>query len=151
MTWLLAGLSGLLLVLIFPKFDLTLLVAFALVPLLVAIAREPNWRRRLLLGELCGFVFWMGVCYWIRPVLAAYGGLTPSLAWLTVVLFALVKGLHTAVFAAAAGCVIHRAWAIPAIADLHGSRWEMRERIWISPLASRPSPVYTDCRLFLWR
>ena len=124
MTWLLAGLSGLLLTLIFPKFDLTLLVAFALVPLLVAIAREPNWRRRLLLGELCGFVFWMGVCYWIRPVLAAYGGLTPSLAWLTVVLFALVKGLHTAVFAAAAGCVIHRAWAIPAI----GALWVGIER-----------------------
>ncbi len=118
MTWLLAGMSGLLLVLLFPSFNITLLAPIALAPLLIAIAREKRPMRRAIAGEICGFLFWIGMCYWIRPVLEAYGGLTPGLSWLALILFALVKAVHMAVFAWLSGHVIHRSWAIPALAAL---------------------------------
>ena len=51
-------------------------------------------------------------------MLAAYGGLNGPLAVLAVLLFAIIKGLHLAVFAWLAGLLIKRRWAIPAIAAL---------------------------------
>lgn len=118
MNWLLAAASGFLLVVLHPGFDFDFLAPFALVPLLFAVAKEPQWKVRLALGVLCGFIFWIGICHWIRPVLAAYGGLSAGLAWLTLILFALAKALHMAVFAAIAGLLIARPWAIPALAAL---------------------------------
>ena len=51
---LLAILSGLLLILVFPKFDLSLLSAVALAPLLLAAIREESPGRRFLWGYLGG-------------------------------------------------------------------------------------------------
>jgi len=110
--------SAVLLILIFPRFDFTWLAPVALSPLLVACAREKSWRRRFLQGWSGGFVFWFGVCYWIQFVLAVHGGMGEWGGWGTFVLFAILKGLHMAVFAALAGFVIDRWWAIPAIAAL---------------------------------
>jgi apolipoprotein N-acyltransferase len=118
MNLLLALASGHLLVALFPRFNVALLAPVALTPLIIAIARERSWWRRLLLGEAAGFVFWIGVCYWIRDVLAAYGGLSPGLSWLALILFALAKGAHMAVFCWLGGYVVDRAWAIPALAAL---------------------------------
>ncbi len=118
MNWILALSSGLLLVALFPHFGIGLLAPFALSPLLIAIAREDRPLYRFLLGEVCGFVFWIGLCYWIRPVLAEYGGLNLPLSWLALILFAVAKGIHLAVFSFCAGYLIHRAWAIPALAAL---------------------------------
>lgn len=118
MNYLLGAFSGVLLILLFPKFDIAILAPVALTPLLVAMARERSAMHRLLVGEICGFIFWAGVCYWIRPVLAAYGGLNPLLSALALVLFALTKALHTAVFAWLGGRMIHHWWAAPAIAAL---------------------------------
>lgn len=118
MNYLLGAVSGVLLVLLFPKFDIAILAPVALTPLFVAMARERSPWKRVLIGETCGFIFWTGVCYWIRPVLAAYGGLSAPLSLLTLILFALVKALHTAVFAWLGGYVMPRAWALPAAAAL---------------------------------
>jgi apolipoprotein N-acyltransferase len=118
MNYLLGAASGVLLVLLFPKFGITLLAPFALTPLLVAMAREPSPGKRALVGEICGFVFWVGVCYWIRPVLAAYGGLNAPLSWLALILFAAVKALHTAVFAWLGGYLLARPVALPGVALL---------------------------------
>lgn len=118
MNYALAAASGCLLVLLYPKFDIAILAPFALTPLLIAIAREALPLRRAMIGQTCGFVFWIGVCYWIRPVLIAYGGLNDALGWLALVLFAFAKGLHFAVFAWLAGHLIRQSWAIPAIAAL---------------------------------
>jgi apolipoprotein N-acyltransferase len=63
LNWLLAPLSAALLILIFPKFSLVWLAPFAIAPLLIAAAREPRPWRRLLLGWVCGIVYWFGVCY----------------------------------------------------------------------------------------
>jgi len=110
--------SAVLLILIFPRFDFTWLAPVALSPLLFACVRERSWKRRFLQGWASGFVFWFGVCYWIQFVLEVHGGMGKWGGWGTFVLFAMLKGLHMAVFAALAGFVIDRWWAIPATAAL---------------------------------
>ena len=64
---LLALLSGGLLVLAFPKYDLGLLAWIALVPLLLAVA-DCKPRTSLFLSLLCGAVFFPGVFYWILKI-----------------------------------------------------------------------------------
>ena len=118
LNWLLALASAGLLVLAFPGFDFAWLAAVALVPLLVAVAREPRPWRRFLLGWGCGIVYWFGVCHWIQFTLAVHGGMGNSTAWAMFTLFALAKGLHMAVFALLAGMLMGRWWATPAVAAL---------------------------------
>ena len=110
--------SGVLLVLLFPNFNFTLLAPVALTPLLIACAREDSWKRRFILGWASGFVFWFAVCSWIQFVLEVHGAMGRWGGWGTFVLFALLKGLYTATFAALAGPVMRRAWAIPGAAAL---------------------------------
>jgi apolipoprotein N-acyltransferase len=111
-------LSGILLVLIFPNFNFTVLAPVALAPLLIACARELSWKRRFILGWASGFVFWFAVCSWIQFVLEVHGGMGRWGGWATFVLFALLKGLYTAAFAALAGPVMRTPWAIPGAAGL---------------------------------
>ncbi len=118
MTTTLSVLSGILLVLIFPRFDWTFLAPFALVPMLLACAWAPDWKRRALFGGAAGFVFWFGVCYWIQFVLEVHGGMGRWGGWGTFVLFAFLKGLHLAWFAALAGFLMPKPWAVPAVAAL---------------------------------
>lgn len=113
-----ALLTALLLAALFPPLGWTLLAPVALAPLLYSLAHEPRPLRRFLSGWLCGAVFWLALCHWIGDVLAAYGGLNRPLSWLALLLFALAKGLHMAVFATLAGPIMRRWWAAPAIAAL---------------------------------
>jgi apolipoprotein N-acyltransferase len=146
-------LSGALLILIFPRFNLTWLAPVVLTPLLFAAAREASWKRRFLNGWAGGFVFWFGVCYWIQFVLEVHGGLGRWGGWATFTLFAILKGLHFAIFAALAGFLIKKPWAIPAVAAL----WAGLERTnaplgftWLElgnagidmPIAMRAAPVF---------
>ncbi len=110
--------SALLLVFLFPGFNLTWLAPVALSPMLIACAREPSWKRRWFYGWAAGAVFWCGVCPWIEFVMDVHGGLGPWGGWGTFVLFGLYKGLHIAVFATLAGFLMPRGWAIPAVAAL---------------------------------
>lgn len=111
-------LSGALLILCFPRFNFTWLAPIALTPILIACAREFSWKRRFLFGWASGFVFWFGVCVWIQFVLEVHGGMGRWGGWGTFVLFAILKGLHMAIFAALAGVVMNRWWAIPVVAAL---------------------------------
>ncbi len=116
--------SAVLLVLVFPRFNLTWLAPIALAPILIACARELSWKRRFLYGWAAGIVFWFSVCYWIQAVLAVHGGLGGWLSGVTFALFAILKGLHMALFATLAGLLmrtgsfINKGWAIPAAAAL---------------------------------
>jgi apolipoprotein N-acyltransferase len=115
---LLAASTALLLVLSFPKFDFSFLAAFALTPLLVAVARTRSRRARFLYGWLAGVLYWAGACYWIHFVLAVHGGMAEWAAWLGFALFCLIKGLHLGVFALLSGFLIARRWAavtVPAL------------------------------------
>ena len=118
MNLVLALLSALLLVLLFPGFNFTWLAPVALAPILIACARESSWKRRWFYGWAAGVVFWCGVCPWIEFVMDVHGGMGPWGGWGTFVLFGLYKGLHMAVFATLAGVLMPRWWAIPAIAAL---------------------------------
>jgi len=113
-----ALLTAILLVAAFPHFNLAWLAPVALTPLLVALAYEPRPARRFLLGYITGVVYWFGVCYWIETVLAFYGGLNKPLAWLSFLLFCLIKALHMGIFGWLAGIVMRRWWAAPAVAAL---------------------------------
>ena len=115
---LLALASAVLLILVFPRFDLSWLAPVALAPLLVALARAPHATHRFLLGWAAGFAYWAGACYWIQFVLYHHGGLGGVTSWAAFVLFAVAKGLHMAVFALLAGVLIRRSWAVLAVPAL---------------------------------
>ena len=118
MNWLLAATSGAMLFLLFPPYDLVWFAPFALTPLLIACAREADWRRRAALGYLCGIVQWFGMCQWIQWTTGQYAGVGPGVAWLLFLLVCLVKALQAAVFATLAGRMIRTLWAVPGIASL---------------------------------
>ncbi len=118
MNLLLSLITGILLILIFPRFSFTWLAPLALTPLLLASAQESHWKRRFLNGWTSGFVFWFFVCVWIQFVLEVHGGMGRWGGWGTFVLFAVLKALHTGLFAAFAGVLMRSRWAIPAVAAL---------------------------------
>jgi apolipoprotein N-acyltransferase len=111
-------LSAALLILVFPDFNFRWLAPLALMPLLIAVAREDSPVRRFLMGWGSGIVYWFGVCYWIQFVLSYHGGMSQPEGWAVFLLFCLTKGLHMAVFAALAGVLMRRWWAAPAVAAL---------------------------------
>jgi apolipoprotein N-acyltransferase len=67
-------LSGVLLISIFPKFNLEILAWVALVPLFVAI-RKTSPLDSLKLGFITGFVYFLGVLYWVVNAMTQYGGM----------------------------------------------------------------------------
>lgn len=107
-----------LLLLTFPKFDVTWLAPFALTPLLIALARTPDGWQRFVYGWACGIFFWFFLCTWIQFVLEVHGGMGRWGGWACFVLFALYKGLHLAVFSCLAGPLMRRTYALPAVAAL---------------------------------
>ncbi len=110
--------TGALLILTFPAADFSFLAPVALAPLLVAASREARWWRRVLLGYAAGFVYWFGACYWIQFVLEVHGNMGRWGSWGCFLLFCLFKALQMAVFALAAGAVMRRVYAVPAVAAL---------------------------------
>jgi apolipoprotein N-acyltransferase len=77
---------------------------FALVPLLWALL-SPNCteaprplRRGFLLGYLCGVLWYMGNCYWVRDVMRQYGDMPLGAPTLLLVAFSLYLGLYFGVF-----------------------------------------------------
>jgi len=98
-SFLLAAVSGLAQVLLFPQFSLWFLAPLAVAPLLVAVARETGTRRHFLLGWLAGAIYWAGSCYWIYDVMHRYAYMAAAAAAAIFAGFFLVKGLHLGVFA----------------------------------------------------
>src|SRR5689334_18396029 len=115
---LLALLSAALLLLALPRFDIRWLAPFALAPLLFALARTPAAWLRFLYGWSAGIFFWFFLCTWIQFVLEAHGGMGVWGSWGSFLLFAILKGLHLAVFAWLAGPLMRRWYAVPAVAAL---------------------------------
>ena len=97
----LAIVSGILQILLFPKFSLSWVSWAALVPLLIALYRETSWKRALLLGWIFGLVFFSGCCYWILDVLQGYGDMHWSGAFLLFALLIAYLSLFPGLFACA--------------------------------------------------
>jgi apolipoprotein N-acyltransferase len=113
--WLLACISGVLQVLIFPRPDLSFLCWFCLTPLLVAILGgqqkglhiiDPTGRdlgattpgQGFLLGYASGIIWYAGSCYWVFHVMHVYGGLATPIALGVLILFCLYLGLYHGLF-----------------------------------------------------
>jgi len=111
-------LSALLLLATFPRLDLHFLAPVALTPLLIALARTPNAWQRFTYGWAAGILYWFLVCTWIQFVLQVYGGLGRWGGWASFFLFAILKGLHLALFGCLAGPLLQRSYALPAVAAL---------------------------------
>ena len=112
--WLLAGLSSLLQVLIFPLPGLYVLSWVAFAPLIVALLRarpagilevdgsvdlqaaKPG--QAFLLAYTSGVLWYAGTCYWIYDTMHQYGGLNKPLALLALFLFCLYLGLYHGLF-----------------------------------------------------
>ncbi len=118
LNFLLAILSAILLIALFPNYNLAWLAPVALTPLIVAAARESRWRARFAFGFASGAVFWFGLCNWIQWTLEQHAGVSSATAWFLFVLFCLAKALQTGAFAALAGALPQKPWAPPAIAAL---------------------------------
>tara|TARA_Y100000588_G_scaffold385043_1_gene477553 strand:+ start:5368 stop:6891 length:1524 start_codon:yes stop_codon:yes gene_type:complete len=107
--------SGLLLALSFPPLNYSLLSAFAVVPLMIALTHTHTWFERWLLGTLMGCVFWGGTCYWVYDVMHRYAHLSASAAMAIFIGFFVIKGIHSGLFAVLAGPLLKSPWAIPTI------------------------------------
>lgn len=116
--WLLAILSGVLQILIFPLPGLYMLCWLAVAPLLVAIlhARRAetlqladsagvrfvpaNLGQGFLLGYASGILWYAGTCYWVFDTMHQYGGLSRPAAFGILILFCLYLALYHGAFAA---------------------------------------------------
>jgi len=102
-----AAASGLLLALSFPRFGHPAFAWIALAPLLAALAHEsrsrfvrpPGLAHALRLGLLTGVVYFAGTLYWIRGVMAVYGGIAPWAAVLVNAALILYLSLFPGIFA----------------------------------------------------
>jgi apolipoprotein N-acyltransferase len=83
-------LTGVLLIVCFPRPDWNLLVWVACFPLLVALVSERLLLHGFILAYVSGAIFLAGSCYWFVYVMERHGGLGPVLAVGVLVLFVLV-------------------------------------------------------------
>ncbi len=97
-TYLPALLTGVALMLSFPKFDYSWLAFFALVPLLVVLRKADSWKA-VRLGLFAGLVFYFGTLYWVYHSIYFYGGVSLALSLGTAFMLSLVLSFFVAAFA----------------------------------------------------
>src|SRR5207244_10218614 len=96
---LLPVLSGTLLVLSFPTYELDFLAWIALAPLLIAI-REKPWKTAFGQGWLAGLVFFVGTLSWVINAMHQYGKIPFPVSFFVMLLLAGYCALFVALFAA---------------------------------------------------
>jgi len=97
-THLFSIMSGVLLFLSFPKFDLHYLIWISLIPLLFAL-RGKNLSEAFLAGLITGFVYNTGIIYWVTFVVVHYGYLPLSIGIFVMLLLSFYLSLYVALFA----------------------------------------------------
>ena len=114
--WAAAALSAILLELPFPlagplPASRGVFAWFGLAPLLCAILSQQGisqpkpLRRSFLLSYFCGFLWYLGNCYWVRDTMALYGGLPAAVPVLLLIGYSLVLGLYFGFFGLAVALV----------------------------------------------
>ncbi len=94
---LLSLLSGILLILSYPNFDLEFLAWFALVPLFYSL-RDKSILAGFFLGYLTGFISFLGILYWIVVAVHTYGNVPLILSILILLLLILYLSLFFGTF-----------------------------------------------------
>jgi apolipoprotein N-acyltransferase len=112
-------LSGLLLGLSFPRFDLSFLAWIALVPLLFAV-REQSWSAAFGQGFLAGLVFFAGTLSWVVNAMHLYGKLPLVISYAVMLLLAAYCALYMALFTGLASAMTDardavQVWLLPAL------------------------------------
>jgi apolipoprotein N-acyltransferase len=95
---------------------------FGLAPLIWAVLRmsedaERPLRRSFLVAYLCGFLWYMGNCYWVRDTMSRYGDMPALAPVLLLIAFSLVLGLYFGLFGLGIAVVRRRfgtGWALAA-------------------------------------
>ena len=95
--FLLAVISGILWVLVFPRFNFEILAWFAFIPLLSAIETKTP-QRSALLGFIFGMVFYSWGLNWVTNTMINYGGLLPIVSFMVLGLLAAYLSFYTALF-----------------------------------------------------
>jgi apolipoprotein N-acyltransferase len=111
---LLAGLSGILLALSFPKFGNGAVAWVALAPLLVALAESRGGLDSFRLGYITGAVSSVGIVYWTALVVVQYGGLSLPVGIGVMGLLCLALALFPSLFGWMVG-TWRRAFGVPAL------------------------------------
>lgn len=92
-------LSGVLLVLSFPKFGTGLFAWVALIPLFYALQHAESMKRGIFLGFITGVVGYVGIIYWIAYVIVLYGHLPLYIGIALMLLLACYLALYVSLFA----------------------------------------------------
>jgi len=95
--FLLAVISGILWVLVFPRFNFEILAWFAFIPLLSAIEGKTP-QRSALLGFIFGMVFYSWGLNWVTNTMINYGNLLPVVSFMVLGLLAAYLSFYTALF-----------------------------------------------------
>lgn len=115
---LLSILSGILLTLGFPKFELYFVSWGAFLPLFVALQGKSP-KQTLVLGFVCGLAHYLTTLYWIRYVVYFYGGIPLPFAVLILLLLGSYLAVYPATFALASNRLERRPWlwvlGLPAV------------------------------------
>ena len=93
----LAALSGILLILSFPKYNLEPLAWFALVPLFYSLEGKGTLQS-FFLGFITGFLAYLGILYWIIVAVNTYGNVPFCLSFLILLLLVGYLSLYFAMF-----------------------------------------------------
>ena len=131
-----AALSALLLALAFPNFDLHALAWVALVPLFVAVIREPVFLKGFSLGWITGAIYFYASCYWVTYPMIRYAGIPAPVAYLLLAPATLILGLFPALACGVLARVVCRwgVWMLLAAAPLWtGGEWlrlEITGQLW---------------------
>ena len=103
---LLAGVSGVLLALAFPKVDWNILAWVAFIPLLW-LTQGQTLRRAFSLGWLAGMGFYLCTLYWVVDTIGLYSNIPHIIAVGPLLLMCAILSAYTGVFAAGL-CIYHQ-------------------------------------------
>ncbi len=93
-----AAISGIILVLIFPRFNFEPLAWFAFIPLFAAMMAEKTPRRAALLGFVAAMIFYTWGLNWINNTLINYGNLPAAASFTVLGLLAAYLSSYVALF-----------------------------------------------------
>jgi apolipoprotein N-acyltransferase len=105
--WVFASLSGILLPLCFPHFDLGWLAWAALVPLHLALA-DLSPRRALYIGWAAGLVSFVGIVWWVITAMYLFGKMPLAPSYAVMLLLAGYLGLYVGLYAAGVALIQSR-------------------------------------------
>jgi len=150
---LLAVISGALIVLSVPTFDVFFLAWVGLVPLTAAVASPGRTlKSAFACGWITGIVVHMGGFYWLDSTMVRFGNLHPALAFGIFLIFGLVSGLSYAILALMLRMMITRSVPTPVALAVslvvveaffpHLFQWLLAMSHWRIPLAIQTAEIW---------